>query len=83
MKYKQAIRIDNNITEMMKIPCVRGCFKNDDKNDFEWLLYQVRAGADGHMEDAKEGDWLIEDEQGVWRVETDCQVNWKYEKSLD
>lgn len=63
MRYKQAIRISDNVTDIMKVPCVTGVRKCDDKHGFEWQEYDL---TDGSI--AERGDWLCEDYIGKWNV---------------
>lgn len=71
MKIKQAIQIGDNVTDIMKLPCVTSCVKHNDGNGFEWLVYMVECGADGSIEPVEKHDWLVEDENGIWHAMTD------------
>ena len=63
MRFKQAIQIGRNVTDIMKLPCVRGVEKLNDKAGFEWLQYTLK-----HGDIAEESDWLCEDYDGNWSV---------------
>lgn len=73
MRYKQTIQIGDNVTDIMRLPCVSGCKKLDDKNGFEWLEYQIK-GSDS--ETAEKSDWLCEDYDGRWH----CLSDEEYQK---
>ncbi len=68
-KFIKAIQIGKNINDVIKLPCVLGCFKANDKCNLEWLMYRVRIGR--RVELAEEGDWLCKDEVGRWHVMDD------------
>ncbi len=61
MRFKQAIRIGDNVTDILKLPFVTGVRKCDDQQGFEWLEYDL---TDGSI--AEKGDWLCEDSNGQW-----------------
>ena len=69
--FKQTIRIGDNVTDIMNLPCVVACIKQDDKNGFVWLEYRIRCGASGRAQYAEKGDWLCEDNDGRWHILTD------------
>ena len=71
-KYKQAIKIGDNVTDMMKLPCVTACHKLNDKCGLEWLEYEISLG--DHKEHAEAGDWLCEDYDGQWAILTDDKM---------
>lgn len=54
-RYRQAIRIGRNVTDIMRLPCVTACVKLNDTQGYEWLEYII-SGDDGQR--AEEGDWL-------------------------
>ena len=54
MKFKQAIQIGDNVTDILKLPCVN-------KAGFEWLMYILKWGGC-----AEKGDWLCENTDGYW-----------------
>lgn len=68
-KYKQAIRIGKNVTDIMNLPCVVQCTKLNDKQGMEWLEYTIVAV--GREELAEEGDWLIQTPDDHWTVMAD------------
>ena len=68
MKFRHAIRIGDNATDILKLPCVSGCMKLNDKNGFEWLEYIIRDCA---CDRAEKGDWLCEGYDGQWHCLSD------------
>lgn len=74
MKFKQAIQIGDNVTDIMKLRCVSYVSKNPAiiKGRYYYYLYP------GFMWDYKEdlshnyiartGDWLCEDYNGDWHI---------------
>lgn len=60
-KIVKAIQIGNNITDIMRLPCINKCVKRNDKNGFEWLEYVT---TDGDIVEG--GDWLCETKEGKW-----------------
>ena len=67
-KFKQRIQIGNNVTDMMKLPCVFSCHKDRD-DELVYLLYDWDAN--GNYLEARKGDWLCEDYDGRWHLLTD------------
>ena len=65
MGFKRRIRVGKNATDMMKLPCVYGCYKDGDGN-----LYYELYDWDSNGENVKviEGEWLCEDFEGQWKV---------------
>ena len=61
MIFRQAIQIGDNVTDILKLPCVKGGKKCDDKAGFEWLMYILKWGGC-----AEKGDWLCENTDGYW-----------------
>ncbi len=72
-RFIKAIHIGSNVTDVMKLPCVEGCFKTNDKCGLEWLMYRVRIGR--HIELVEEGDWLCKDDTGRWHAMDDEMYN--------
>ena len=64
MKYKIAIQVGRNATEILNLPCVRGC------NKFDGILvyYLYEWDEYGNELEATQGDWLCEDHKDVWHV---------------
>lgn len=63
--YKQAIQIGNNVTEIMKLPCVLSCTKEI------WGIYDIRLRYEltfAYRCYAYAGDWLCEDAEGTWHL---------------
>jgi len=75
MRYKQAIQIGDNVTDIMKLPCVMECHKRDifrggHRIEFYYVLDSRRMKAPG-WQFGHEGDWLCEDYDGRWHLLTD------------
>lgn len=64
-EYRQEIRIGRNVTAIMNLPCVFSCHKDADGN-LVYLLYDWDN--DGNYIEARVGDWLCEDTEGLWSV---------------
>lgn len=62
MKFKQAIQIGDNVTDIMKIRVVMGCQKERTEDGYE-IVYYVLVPS-GALFPARKGDWLVE--QGKW-----------------
>ena len=71
MKIRQAIQIGDNVTDVMKLPCVVACIKQDDKQGYRWLMYRIMVGAGGRAEYGEKGDWICQGYNGRWCVMTD------------
>lgn len=71
MSIKKAIQIGDNVTDVIRLPCVVACIKKDDQQGFEWLEYRVKCGVSGRAQYAEKGDWLVEDTNGYWHIMTD------------
>jgi len=63
-----AIQIGNNVTNIMKLPCVFSCHKMAD-GELEYLLYDWDE--QGQYVKAHKSDWIIEDNDGDYHVLTD------------
>lgn len=86
MRFKQAIRIGDNSTVILSLPCVAGYYKypiSDQSGKFPLrghipskgeIIYHFRQG--GIDDFAMFGDWLCEDCNGVWHILS----NEEYEK---
>ena len=79
-KYRQCIQIGNDVTGIMKLPCVSDCFKNGSILRYHVLYNMLPKDIDYADYDdfavANVGDWLCEDYNGKWYVLT----NEEYEK---
>lgn len=64
-EYKTAIQIGSNVTNIMKLPCIFSCHKEAD-GALCYLLYDWDD--DGNYIQAREDDWLCEDNSGKWCV---------------
>lgn len=65
-RFKEAVQLGDNVTDIMKLPCVVSCFKANDKNGYEWLMYKVQCGE--RIELVEQGDWLCKDDAGRWHA---------------
>lgn len=74
MRYKQAIKIGSNVTDIMRLPCVFSCHKDADGG----LCYLLYVWTNNRIY-AIPGDWLCESHDGVWHVLSDEE----YEKQKD
>ena len=61
MKIRQAIQVGNNVTNIMRLPCIETCTKRNDRHGMEWLEYVT---TDGDI--VESGDWLCETDEGKW-----------------
>lgn len=59
MRHKQRIQIGRNVTNIIKLPCVRAVEKQADGTLF-YLLYGGQI--------ARKGNWLVETLTGKWYV---------------
>lgn len=78
MRFKQAIQIGDNVTDIMRLPCIRGAFKypfNEPYNRFplrghhpkkDEIIYCLRLGAVDDF--AQKGEWICEDYNGDWHI---------------
>ena len=76
-KFKQCIQVGNNITDIMKLPCVVKCEKESrwsfkmlflnlaEKEKKEVFIFTLMSG-----ETAKTGDWIVLDVCDNWHVMT-------------
>ncbi|MBQ9532651.1 MAG: hypothetical protein IJR71_01625 [Prevotella sp.] len=62
MRFKQAVRIGSNVTDIMKLECVKCVTKQPcpETTGYKYHLY------DGNI--AVKGDWLCEDYAGQWHI---------------
>lgn len=67
-KFKQAIRIGDNVTDIMKLPCVFSCHKMGD-GGLEYLLYDWDENA--QYVKVHKGDWLCQGYDGSWHKLSD------------
>ena len=58
MKIIQAIQVGNNVTNIMRLPCIETCTKRNDRHGLEYVT------TDGDI--VESGDWLCETEDGKW-----------------
>ena len=71
MKFKQCIKVGKNATDIMKLPCVYGCYKDGDGN-----LYYELNDWDSNGENVKvfAGEWLCEGYDGKWHVLSESEL---------
>lgn len=76
--FKQAIQVGNNVTDIMKLPCIFSCHKEQDGR-LCYLLYSWDQY--GNYVEARKGDWICEEEGGGWTVLTDKDYKkWRQSK---
>ena len=63
---KERVKIGKNVTDIMRMECIYSCHKDGDGR-LCYLLYDWDDA--GQYIEAHEGDWLVQDEDGKWRVE--------------
>ena len=73
MKYRQTIQIANNVSDILKLPCVSYVSKcAPDCTDYIYWLYPSAMRDDSgdmtHRHVARRGYWLCEDYDGKWTV---------------
>ena len=69
--FVEAIQIADNVTSIMKLPCVTHCFKAV-FSGHEKLVYKLT-----NHRSAFKGDWIVKDKEGRW----DVIRNEEYEKA--
>jgi len=72
-KFREAIQVGRNASAILQLSCVMGCHK-DDKDELVYILFDWDEC--GKYKEARMGDWLCEDHNGVWHVLS----NEEYEK---
>ena len=77
---KQSIQISDNVTDIMKLPCIFGAWKypyvpNSSREKYPVRGHQPKEGdiiydfRQGWRSDfAMKGDWLLEHENGTWEI---------------
>ena len=60
-----AIQIVNNVTNIMKLPCVFSCHKMAD-GELEYLLYDWDE--QGQYVRAHKGDWIVEENERIYNT---------------
>lgn len=93
IKFRKAIQVGGNATDILKLPCVTGCYKYpiyDPSSKFPLrghipskgeIIYHFRQG--GIDDFVMIGDWLCEDESGVWTLLSDKEYKeWQQSKNL-
>ena len=74
MRYKQAIQIGDNVTDIMRLPCVLGAMKKMYNPDvIYYILGDIITKRVQWSEavTAYTGDWLCENHDGRWYLLTD------------
>ena len=70
--YRQAIHIEgDNINDIMRIACVRGCVKTSIAGIYKFSLYPLLMAHPAPLQAAYTGDWLCEDYNGKWHEMND------------
>lgn len=69
--FKQAIRVTNDATYILRLDCVYSCHKEGKDKHLVYLLYDWNDY--GEYTKAHIGDWLCQDNQGKWKVLTNEQ----------
>jgi hypothetical protein len=69
-RYTEKIQVGDNVTDIMKLPCVRSAEKRNSKDsEVAYYLLEPSAMADSdRWQFAHPGDWLVKDENGKWHV---------------
>lgn len=62
--FKQAIKVTDHATDILKLDCVYSCHKEGNDFHFVYLLYDWDEY--GQYIKAEIGDWLCEDNKGKW-----------------
>ena len=78
LNYKQMIQIGNNVTSIMKLPCVRGCEKDPTNGALLYKFYPYMMVDPSPFYEAEKGDWLCENELGRWDIFSDKVYKQKF-----
>lgn len=70
----KAIQIGNNVTDIMKLPCVFSCHKMSN-GELEYLLYDWDEN--GQYIKAHKGDWIVEDDGKYFQLTEKEYEVWK------
>ena len=70
-EYKIRIQVCRNATDILNLPCVMGCHK-DENDDLVYILYDWDEC--GQYVEARKGDWLCEDYDGRWHVLSESEL---------
>lgn len=76
MNVKRAIQVGRNLSDIFNLPCVYQIVKSEDTGGIEVWIYlrYLRHEEEKRREYsfiAHIGDWLCEDDDGLWRVLSD------------
>ena len=77
-RFVQAIRIGNNVTNIMKLRCISYVSKNPDLmcgyhyHLYPGLMHDYKEDL-SHRHVAHKGDWLCEVESGWWHILSDSE----------
>jgi hypothetical protein len=72
MNYKQRIQVSDNVTDIMKLPCVLSAHKRYGSSDeVAFYLLDQEAMAAYQSRCVHPGEWLVQGENGKWSVETE------------
>ena len=69
-RYTEKIQVGDNVTDIMKLPCVQSAHKRSGKErEVAYYILEPSAMADSeHWQYAHPGEWLVQDENGKWHV---------------
>lgn len=81
-KFTQAVRIGKNISDIFKLRCVSFISKNPPIcgphfHLYPGLMWNYKEDL-SHRHVAHEGDWLCEDEEGLWHILSDDEYQKDY-----
>jgi len=70
MKYKQAIRVNGSVDDIMKLPCVRSCTKVYSSTGmyYKFGFYPLSMVHSHPYNQAVQGDWICQNQNGKWDV---------------
>ena len=74
VKFKQAIKVGDNITDIMKVSCVCSCIKyvfSDNKVKYAFTVFPLMMVLGSKYKIAQTGDWLCQDEDNLWHILTE------------
>ena len=75
LEFIQSVKIGGNITDIMKLDCVRLCKKVVTRNGvfFSFKLYPLSMANPNPVLEAMTGDWLCQLKSGKWIIMSDYQ----------
>ena len=74
--YKLAVQVGENITDIIRMPCVQSAHKRSGKDGkVAYYILEPSAMADSeHWQYAYPGDWLLKDGDDKWHVIKDFKI---------